>query len=204
MAEMLKKVQRKNVLVNGISRARGFTFLELVVALALIGLMATIVIPNLNRLQPGYERKEFITTLSALTQRAWQSAVTSQRQHRVWFDLLSHRVVIEKAAEKKNEKGEILYQELPHDYVASSYTWKPSLLIKDFFINGTDEMHRPGRVGTINEVWFYIYPDGSTQEVIINVFDTSDTSQAEAGTRFSLVLSPFTGTFSIYDTFQQS
>jgi hypothetical protein len=58
-------------------------------------------------------------------------------------------------------------------------------------------------VGTINEVWFYIYPDGSTQEVIINVFDTSDTSQAEAGTRFGLVLSPFTGTFSVYDTFQR-
>ena len=181
----------------------GFTFIEIIVVLAIMGLLMAVVVPNIQRFRPGYERNLFVTTVSALVQRAWQNALATHELHRVWFNIEQRTVVIQQATDKHNRAGEAIYQEISSEYIPASYTWPESLQIKDFFIDGTDFMHAPGTAGVkIHEVWFYIYPDGSCQEVIINIFDTADTTESEAGTRLSLVLNPFSARFTQYGTFQ--
>ena len=181
----------------------GFSLLEIVVAIALLALLMSIGIPALNKFRPGYDRKAFISTLSALVQRTWQDAQVTHKTHRIRFDI-NHRTVIAEREIGKNDMGELQYQEVSSQYMPSRITWPEHIQIKDVFIDGIDQMHKPGMPGfKIEEVWFYVYQDGSLQEVIINMFDTTDASQAEAGTRLGLVLSPFTAKFTAYDTFQQ-
>ncbi len=182
----------------------GFSLIEIVFALLLLGILMTYIIPSVDRFRPGYERKAFIANLSALTQRAWQSALVTRQLHRVKFDVIHHTVSIERDTGTKDAKGDEVYQEISGEYIKSEITWPDYLQIKDFFIDGVDQMHRISSPGfKIEETWFYAYADGSVQEVIINLFDTKDASQSEAGTRLSLVLSPFTAKFTTYDTFQQ-
>jgi hypothetical protein len=134
-------------------------------------------------------------------QRAWQESLATHELHRLWFDLKKKKVVVQKATDKKDRMGEPIFQEISSEYIDATYEWPESLQIKDFFIDGVDVMHVPSM--RIDEVWFYLFPDGSCQEVIINIFDTADTSESEAGTRLSLVLNPFSLRFTQYATFQQ-
>ena len=53
----------------------------------LLGLMATIVIPNLQQNIPGYKRKQFLSHLTALSQLTWQQALATQKAFRLFFDL---------------------------------------------------------------------------------------------------------------------
>lgn len=183
--------------------SQGFSLLEIVVAIALLALLMAIGVPALNRFRPGYERNAFVSTLSALVQRTWQDAQITHKTHRIRFDI-PHRTVIAEREMGKNDMGEVQYQEVSSQYIQSRITWPAHIQIKDVFIDGIDQMHKPGMPGfKVEEVWFYVYADGSIQEVIINMFDTTDASQAEAGTRLGLVLSPFTAKFTAYDTFQQ-
>ena len=73
--------------------------------------------------------------------------------------------------------------------------------IKQFNIEGFDEMSRYGVGRKTTEMWFYIMPDGLTQEVTINALDTKDLKNNKPRP-FSLVLSPFSAIFKYYDTFQ--
>ncbi len=166
-----------------------------------MGLLLTIAVPNLYRFRPGYERKKFVTSLSALVQRAWQNALATHELHRVWFDVQRRKVAVQRATDKRDRAGEPVYQEISSEYISAEYSWPETLQFKDFFIDGTDVLHAPGM--RIHEMWFFVFPDGSCEEVIMNIFDTADATESEAGTRMSLVLNPFTTRFVQYATFQQ-
>jgi prepilin-type N-terminal cleavage/methylation domain-containing protein len=182
----------------------GFTLIEILVALLLLGLLLSYVIPSVDTFRPGYERKAFIADVSALTQRSWQNALVTQCLHRMRFDFARRTISVEQDTGTKDVQGNQQFKLIPGEYIKSEISWPEHLQIKDFFIDGVDQMHRIGVPGfKIEEAWFYTYPDGSVQEVVINLFDTKDATQSDAGTRLSLVLSPFTAKFTSYDTFQQ-
>jgi prepilin-type N-terminal cleavage/methylation domain-containing protein len=183
------------------SNKYGFTLIEIVVAIVLVGLLATIVVPRFWRMQPSYERKQFISELNMLVRLAWQQAIALRKTTRLLFDLTHQRVSLQLDTGKQ-EHGERLYTTMQDTYVPTSYQWPERFQIKDFYIDGEDEMHRPGRVKT-EEVWFFVFSDGTTQELILNVFDIADKSESDAGSRFSLVLSPFSTTFITHDIFQK-
>ncbi|MEX0940272.1 MAG: type II secretion system protein [Candidatus Babeliales bacterium] len=179
---------------------KGFTFLELVVVIMLIGLLATIVVPNLQNVIPGYKRKEFLSRLTGLVRLSWQQALITQRAHRVLFDLEKRIVQVEIESEKKDKKAKPLFEPIKISYLNSTYQWTENIEIKQFFVEGKELIARPG-IKT-EQVWFYIAPDGLAQEVIINFVDTA---QLDAGrpTTISLVLNPFSAQFREYDTFQK-
>lgn len=179
---------------------KGFTFIEIAVVLAIFGLLATISVPLVQRWRPGYERALLVARLNSLVRRAWQSALTTHQVQRLLFDLEKRTVTLQRETQQRTKAGEPTYQELSSEYINAQISWPESIQVKDFFIEGMDAFHVPGT--RIQEVWFYVFPDGSSQEVILNFFDTADATEAEAGTRLSLVLNPFSASFKQYETFQ--
>lgn len=193
-----KEVLLRNISVSGISK-NGFTFLELLVVMMLIGIMATLVVPNLRHLVPNYRHKEFIAHFNSLTQLAWQNALITQKLHRVWFDINKKivRVEIEKPIEHEGEKKEFVLVQAP--YISAQYTVPDSIEIQNFYVEGTDMLRQPG-IKT-ETIWFYVVPDGMVQEVIINAVDTRNLDEQEKPKQFSIIINPFTAHMTTHETF---
>ena len=153
-------------------RRKGFTLLEIIIAIAIIGLVSAIVIPNLMRRAPSYERKDIIAKLNALTRLAWQNALIEHKIHKVTFNFKKKTVSLE-IATGAYEKGEPLFKSLERSYLDTEFSWPEHLEVKQFLIDTFDEMTR-FRGRKTEEVWFYVMPDGMTQNVIINCIDTND------------------------------
>lgn len=167
----------------------------------LLGLVATIVVPNLQNQVPGYKRKQFITHVTALSRLAWQQALAQQKAFRLFFDIEKHLIKVEQETDKKDKDGRPVFQEVAIPYLKSTYEWPENILIKQFFIDKQELMARVG-IKT-QEVWFYFAADGLAQPVIINIVDTNDLNAQGKPEQRSLVINPFTGQFKEYDEFQK-
>lgn len=180
----------------------GFTLLEILIAITLIGVMAVVVVPNLLRFSPKHEREKFLTALDGITQFAWQTALSTNSLHRVEFDFGKKRISISGATQKKDAKGQPLFEPAKQTYLGTAFTIPSNIDIKQFIIEGYDELSRfSGR--KTQESWFYIMPDGMTQAVTINFTDSKDTLANGKPRSFGLVLNPFTAQFRRYDAFQK-
>lgn len=173
----------------------GFSLLELIVVMTIIGVMATMIIPNLRRRSPDYERKQFISRLEGMVQYAWQRAIEGRKLHRVFVNVKKRTVSIQVKKEKKIGKDEFV--PIKSFYLRSTYQWDTNLIIKNFYIDRKDQM----ALGS--EIWFFLMPDGLAQDVVLNMIDRKDTRGARQGRKFSLVLNPFTVQFKEYDAFQK-
>jgi prepilin-type N-terminal cleavage/methylation domain-containing protein len=173
----------------------GFTFIELVVVIMILGIVATMVVPNLQKRLPGYKRKAFVNELNTLLALGWQNALSSQKVNRVFFDFKKRIVKLEEE-ETGATPDKASYKPVTQAYRKTWYEWPEAIEIKNFIIDGVDEFGRDREVLTI---WFYIVPEGLTQEVIINILDTSQTPDIALG----LVLNPFTAQLKEYGTFQK-
>lgn len=122
---------------------KGFTFLELIIVVLLVGMIASIVIPALQHRVPGYKRKEFITQLGALVNLAWQNALIEQRMHRVWFDVEKNiaRVEIQKISAPGDTKER--FEPINVPYIKSEYHWPSTIHIKQLLIDGVDITNQP-------------------------------------------------------------
>lgn len=197
---MAEKRQRKNISVCGIYK-NGFTLIEIMVAIMIIGLMATIVVPQLWRRAAGYERKQFIGKLSALTRFAKQQALTKNHVQQLFFDLKAGTITIKEKAEGKDGQGEQQFVPLKGAAFATSIKIPAQLQIKQFLIEGSDAMSAFSGKPT-ERIWFFIIPEGLSQNVIINMIDTKQLFNGKPRP-IGLVLNPFTVQFKVYDEFQK-
>lgn len=202
MAQMVKGLRKKSGLVSGTSNQDGFTLLEILIAIAIIAIISALVVPNIGQLLPRYAREKAISRLNALVQLGWQRAISTHKTHKVQFDINSRIISLQEDTGQPDKKDESIFIPVKTSYLASGFEWPAALDIKQFFIEGFDEMGRfAGRKKTA-QIWFFIIPEGLTQDVIININDTSDMKNGSARS-FSLVLNPFTAQFEVYDTFQK-
>lgn len=191
--------------VNGLERNNsGFSLIELLVVIALIGVMATIVIPNFFGAQQGYERKNFIGQLNTLLKSGQSHAITDHKLHQLFFDFKNKKIELRYQTDQKDKKGEIAYAKVPGMYAYTSMDIPDNIEIKNFYIDnsGFDEMSKFSG-GKSGELWFYIVPEGLTQEAIINFVDTKDRLYSDKPRPTGLVLNPFTAQFKVYDAFQK-
>lgn len=194
-------VQKKTGLVFGNTKP-GFGLLEVLLALTIFGLVASVAIPNYMRQQAGYERKKFVTSLNALMSEVFQLGLMEEKIERVKFDLKQRSIIVEQETDSYTDEGTKIFKPIALHYVDTKYQWPETFDFKQFFVKRQDEMLARGVHGDTDEVWFYVMPSGMAQEVIINILDSKDETVDKDGIEMSLVLNPFTLQFRRYDDFQ--
>lgn len=180
------------------NKQHGFSLIEIIIAIAIVGVMAMIVVPRL-RFRGGNELDKLTDQIAALTTLGYERAVMTGKVHRVFFAFKEHPYVelqVAVAAKTLPDKApdtELKFEKAAADYNKVSFAWDERFVVKNFYIKGFDEAAR----GNLTTAFFYIMPDGVSQEIVINILDTA--TQDEAG----LVLNPFHVKFTVYDTFQK-
>lgn len=180
----------------------GFTIVELMVVIAIIGVLATIIVPGVAKLmRPRRERELFINRLNALTRYAWQHALIERKVHRISFDFGKKQIWVAMATDVIKD-GTPEFARVKGAYINTTIPIPPQIQIKNFIIEGYDEMGRSASLKT-QESWFFVMPDGLTQTVTINFLDTKQLNAAGKPRHFGLVLNPFNAQFKVYDNFQK-
>lgn len=189
---MVKAANNPNGSVFGMSK--GFTFVELVIGLMIIAIVASIATPwrYFQRVVPTNE--QFLQTMNNALSLAYTDALQTGRVHRLLFLIKESRIVVETETDEKTGVGEKKYMPVVLAYASSSFDIPRDILFRNFYINGKDEIAG----GSTKTVWFFITPEGRSQEVTMNVIDD------ETGNQYGYVLNPFTVQLTAYDEFQRS
>ncbi len=178
----------------------GLSLIELMIALAIVGMIMASIIPMLQQREPGYERKQFTARLNVLMHFAWEQAVISHAVHRVLFDFKNHKAFVEKDVTKSSTEKALEF--VPSKGMGAEIAWPKTFIIRQFIVEGFDEMKRFGGAKGAETSWFYIIPDGMTQQVTINGVDKEDNVYGKPS-EFGLVLNPYMAQFKAYDAYQK-
>jgi len=200
MVQMVKVLQKKSKLVFGINRL-GFTLLELIITIAIIGLLSVIIVPNIQRTTPRYEREAFVARFNTLVQYGWQQSLSTHKIQRITVDIGKKIITLATSTDEKDKSGEFIFKPIADAVEDTEIGIPDQVQIKQFFIEGFDMMTKFARSKTAS-VWFYIVPEGIAQNVVINFLDIKDLRDDQPR-QLSLVLNPFTVQFKTYDTFQK-
>lgn len=178
----------------------GFSLLELMVVLALIGLLGAFVVPNVFRARQGAQRKEFLAAFESLLKDAVLRSILENQTHQIFIDI-AHELIQTRACNLKArdaDERKRFIKVVDADFV-TEIKFPKRFVMKDFFINGVQEF----RAGTATvDVHFYVMPDGTSQAVIINAVD-QDEDGIEPEVTFSVSINPFYARMSVHETFQK-
>lgn len=191
---MVKEVQKGTTACGILNRPAvltGFTLLELIVAIAIIGVMATIFVPRL-RSPAAQPIDQLSQKISALTKLGYEQAISTGKVHRIIFKFKEDAAVqLEMGGDEKTSLGDMkFYPVASIGSLPTRITWDPRFVVKNFYIKGFDE-------ATHTQMWFYLLPEGISQEIVINIRDE------QAGATRGMVLNPFTVQWAVYDTPQK-
>lgn len=189
----------------GVGRIKksGIAVLDLVFALAVLALIAVLAVPNVGRLMPGYKRRQFLSSVETVVNIGWQQALVTRSIHKVLFDLQEGIIVLERATDNLNQKGELEFTRAQVSGVLTRCEIPPFIEIKQFFIEGFDEIARYQGNKNAARVWFFLVPEGMAQKVVINMFDNGSKDEKGNPRSIGLVLNPLTARFYVYDEFQK-
>lgn len=186
------------VKIDTATHKSGLTLLELLIGIAIIGMIMGGILPLLRQQEPGYERKQFVARLNEVMQFTWQQAVITHKVHRVLFNFPQRTASVERIITKDTTEKKVKFE--PVKGIGSSMSWPKGIEIQQFIVEGYDELRRLAQKAATS--WFYVIPDGMTQQVTINGVDKIDKID-EKPTPFGLVLNPYMAQFKAYDEFQK-
>lgn len=153
-----------------------------------MALMAAIVVPNLGIFKKQQANNQFISSLNYVTQLAWDNGANTGFMQRVVFDFNDKKIKLE----QDSGSG---YKPLEKEFLDSQMPLG-DIEIQNIYINGFDEFKLKTGELKKDTVWFYVVPNGLTQEVTIN-YDAGDKQK-------HLILDPFTAIFTGGDDYKSA
>src|SRR5689334_14823272 len=146
-------------------RKNGFSLVELMIALVIIGIVSAIVLPAITRRSAVQERRLFVSRLNALLQFAWQQSITRKVAHRIEFDFAKRFVTVLYQVQAA-DGAEAKFQPVTVAFTDTTLPIPDALTIKRFVIEGFDEISRFAG-GRTTASWFLINAHGVPQTVSI-------------------------------------
>lgn len=180
---------------------KGFTFIEVMIVITIMAVLATVIVPNLGTKKPDREREEYASRLNGFVGTVWSRAVTTGLMHRIFLDMGKKAWYVEQEDKEHSTPLETKFIPYVAQYGTSRMSWPPQYELKNFFIGTFDELAATGPRDF--KVYFVIMPDGLSQEVTINLVDKADKSRGNRAREVSLVLNPFTAQFGLNNAFVQ-
>ena len=158
----------------------GFTIIELVIVMLIIGLMLSIGLPKLRN-SFSTEIKSFVVRLNSLTEQAAQQAQKHNIVYKVIFDFITKKVSMVPIINRQ-------------EYLKKDINIPESITIDDFLIDNKSQFIIGG--GTKKSAYFLINPMGITQNVKIILIDNNLQKKNSSFGIYNIVLNPFTSHFS--------
>lgn len=179
----------------------GFSFLQLVIVIAIIALVGLVVVPNYSKRVPLAQRREFYESFNAIVRQAWARSLQTGHVHKILCNLKDRTVALEEQIIATDKDGKPVFAPVALSYFTKKYEWPDYFEIKQFYVEGIDEIAKHNPENVMEDIWFFVVPEGMAQEVIINFVDTRETSNLFES-QASLVLNPFRVQFQMYEEFK--
>jgi len=164
----------------------GFTLIELMIVLAILGLVSVLVIPSFLKKNASKQRKTCIEQLNGLLHIAWQQSVTHAKPFKIVFDFEKNLISLHQGVLSPT-KGEYEYKPYKVSHLTTFINLPNDIRIKRFIVDGFDEMSR-FTGGKTTESWFFINEHGIAQQATIII-----TQHDMPGTEFIYDVHPFMG-----------
>ncbi len=172
--------------------SKGFTFIEITLAIAIIGVMAAFLMPRLFMRPALTPVDEFAQNLGALVQAGVIDALDSGRAQRVMFDFKNSTVKLETLQQRGGDPSSSTAQFMPSTSMAAATEIaipdQEQVRIEQMFV-GNEELLGGAKS---KSAWFFIGSDGRVQEVTIVLVDV------ERDAAVSLITNPFSGNLVMY------
>ena len=176
-----------------IKASKAFTIIEMLVAIALIGVIAAVILPMLFRRAPGADWKTIGRELNNLVAFTRQEAIANQKTHRLVFQRRPNEadsVRIEEELPNPEKPGQLMYKPAKSEYFSTTYKLPSTVKIKTVYM-GRQEMFEEKR----GVAYCYVIHDGLVQDVLVHLVRRIDNNEIVA----SYKMNPFLGRFEFYD-----
>lgn len=170
----------------------GFSLVEIMVVLMLLGLLLSMVIPRLSRRSPSSEWKTVLSEFNNLAQFARQESIAEQTVFRLNFARgktpAPDTVTVERLSTIGTDgKQEFIQASSP--YLPTKYELAESIHFQAIF-HGKKDMLQEG-----HQAFCYIIPDGLVQDVFVQLMRTENLKEEPS----TLKMLPFDGYFELVE-----
>ena len=174
-------------------RRSGFTLLEILLVMVVIGVVATMTLPRLFRKKPQAKWETVLDEVNNLVSYARQEAISNQNIYRLHFQTTragGYRVQVEVESDDPEKPTQKLYTPTKSYYFNPQYTFPKSITIQAVY-HGREEQLSQNR----QHAYCYVIPDGLVQEILIHLVRKEED---EKESKVSFQMAPFFGKFELH------
>jgi len=149
------------------SSNRGFTLVEMMAVLALIGILIGMAVPRFSRRSPSSEWRNILEELNNLAQFARQESIAEQVVFRISFrhgkNDAPDTVSVEREFKKNPKTGMMEFAQASSLYLKAHYTFADTVRIRAIY-RGKQELFREA-----GQAFCYVVPEGLVQDVYVQL-----------------------------------